>query len=104
MTVGLEKGYYSVGEDDGDVEVCVEVESGDVAGRTIVINYSTLDGSANGSFYLILSFDLSQSILIVAPGDFTAVSGSLSLTDSSSRQCTSISIIDDTQDEDDPRS
>ena len=49
MTIGLEQGFYSTGEDSGELEICVEVESGDIAGRTITINYDTLDGSATGT-------------------------------------------------------
>ena len=48
VTIGLEQGFYSTGEDSGELEICVEVESGDIAGRTITINYNTLDGSATG--------------------------------------------------------
>ena len=50
VTVGLEKGFYSTGEDSGELEVCVEVKSGDIAGRSITFDYTTLDGSANGIY------------------------------------------------------
>ncbi|CAI8052156.1 hypothetical protein GBAR_LOCUS28548, partial [Geodia barretti] len=83
LTIGLEKGFYSTGEDSGDLEVCVEVKSGDIAGRSISIEYTTLDGSAN------------------APGDFTEVSGTLTVTEDDTDQCLTITIVNDSQDEDD---
>ena len=50
VKIGLEKGFYSIGEDSGEVEVCVELKSGDIAGRSISIDYETLDGSADGMY------------------------------------------------------
>ena len=46
--VELEKGFYSTDEDSGELEVCVDVKSGDIAGRSVSIDYTTLDGSADG--------------------------------------------------------
>lgn len=48
VSVGLQKGYYSVREDGGPVQVCVEVTSGDLTGRNISFIYATFDGSAKG--------------------------------------------------------
>ena len=47
ITIGVQHTTYSVGEIDGTQAVCIEVISGDTAGREIVINYSTTDGSAS---------------------------------------------------------
>ena len=51
ITIGLQKGYYSVSEDIGLLQVCVEVESGDIAGKSILLNYTTIDGSAKGIYH-----------------------------------------------------
>ena len=51
MTIGLEQGFYSVEEDSGTVEVCADIKGGDIAGRSISIQYTTLEGSANGITY-----------------------------------------------------
>ena len=40
---------YSVHETDGYQVVCAEVQSGDIAGRTIEISYSTTSGTALGT-------------------------------------------------------
>lgn len=48
LAIGLQQGYYSTEEGDGFVQVCVEVESGDISGRSISIDYTTADGSAQG--------------------------------------------------------
>ena len=49
VTVGLQQGYYSTSEDSGSIEICVEVESGDTSGRSLSLNYTTVDGSARGT-------------------------------------------------------
>ena len=49
ITVGLQSSYYSADEDSGDLEVCVEIISGEVDGRTISLSYETIDGSAVGT-------------------------------------------------------
>ena len=51
MTIGLEQGFYSVEEDSGTVEVCADIKGGDIAGRSISIQYTTLEGSTNGITY-----------------------------------------------------
>lgn len=55
MAVGLEQGFYSVNEDSGIVQVCTEVKAGDIAGRSISVQYATLDGSANGIYYICIN-------------------------------------------------
>ena len=49
VTIGLQEGFYSTSEDSGSVQICVEVVSGDTAGRSLSINYTTVDGSARGT-------------------------------------------------------
>ena len=48
MTLGLQRSYYSPEEDSGSLQVCVEVVSGEVSGRTITLSYETIDGIATG--------------------------------------------------------
>ena len=48
VTIGLQKRYYSVREDSGSLQVCMEILSGDIGEITISINYSTIDGTAEG--------------------------------------------------------
>ena len=48
VTVGLESGYYSVIENDGVVQVCLGVISGVLNGRTVSLDYLTINGSAKG--------------------------------------------------------
>ena len=48
VTLGLQRSYYSPQEDSGSLQVCVEVVSGGVAGRTIGLSYETVDGTATG--------------------------------------------------------
>jgi len=49
VTIGLQQTVYSVLETDGHQVVCVEIQSGDIAGRTIEFNYSTTNGTAQGT-------------------------------------------------------
>ena len=49
LAIGLQQGYYSTEEGGSFVQVCVEVESGDISGRSISIDYTTVDGSAQGT-------------------------------------------------------
>ena len=48
VTIGLQQGYYSILEGSKLVQVCVQVVSGEIAGRSISIEYTTLNGSADG--------------------------------------------------------
>ncbi|CAI8052157.1 hypothetical protein GBAR_LOCUS28549, partial [Geodia barretti] len=48
VTLGLQRSYYSPEEDSGSLQVCVEVVSGEVSGRTITLSYETIDGTATG--------------------------------------------------------
>ena len=49
VTIGLQQTMYSVHETDGYQVVCAEIQSGDIAGRTIEISYSTTSGTALGT-------------------------------------------------------
>ena len=46
--IGLQKTAYTVTEANTIVLVCTAVESGNIAGRTITIDYETTDDSAQG--------------------------------------------------------
>jgi hypothetical protein len=83
LTIGLQQGYYSVREDGSTIQVCVEIESGYIAGRSISLNYTTLEGSAQ------------------APSDYIDTSGKITITDSDSLPCVSVVINDDSEDEED---
>ena len=48
VIIGLQQGYYSILESSNIVQVCVEVISGEIVERSIAIDYTTLDGSAEG--------------------------------------------------------
>ena len=48
VIIGLQQGYYSILESSDLVQVCVEVISGELVERSIAIDYTTLDGSAEG--------------------------------------------------------
>ena len=48
MTVGLHQTAYTVTEGNAIVLVCTAVLSGDIAGRTLTIDYNTADGDARG--------------------------------------------------------
>ena len=49
MTVGLQQTAYTVTEGNVIVLVCTAVLSGDIAGRTLTIDYNTADGDARGN-------------------------------------------------------
>lgn len=48
MTVGLEQTVYTVIEDDTIVLVCTGVQYGSIAGRTLTVDYTTADDTAEG--------------------------------------------------------
>ena len=48
LTIGFQQGYYSTREGNDLLRMCVEVVSGDIAGRSVSLNYTTIDGSAEG--------------------------------------------------------
>ena len=48
VKIGLQRTFYAVTEDQIIVLVCTGVEAGSTAGRTIIIDYQTTDGSAKG--------------------------------------------------------
>ena len=50
-TVRLQNNYYTVGENDGGVEVCAEVTTDQFEG-TVQANYMTTGGSAKGLILL----------------------------------------------------
>ena len=52
VTIGLQQTSYTVDEVDGTLALCMEVISGDVDGRSIVINYVTSSGTATGKPYI----------------------------------------------------
>lgn len=51
VTIGLQKTAYSVYETDEYQVICAAVMSGDIAGRTIAIEYTTDSNSAEGMSY-----------------------------------------------------
>lgn len=54
VTIGLQQGYYSTSEDSGSVQICVEVVSGDISGRNLSLDYTTVSGSARGKLVYTL--------------------------------------------------
>ena len=108
ITVGLQNSYYSADESSGDLEVCVEITSGEVDGRTITLSYETINGLAIGNKINkmlkqndCLISSLHKLVTAAAPSDFSAVNGNLTITEDDTVDCVSITIINDNQDEDD---
>ena len=56
MTLGLQQTAYTVTESDAIVIVCTAIQSGSVGGRTITIDYETVDGDALGKFPVLIFF------------------------------------------------
>ena len=56
VTIGLQKTSYSVYETDEYQVVCAEVLSGDIAGRSIDISYTTEGDTAEGMLTTYLCF------------------------------------------------
>lgn len=48
VTIGLQWTSYTVMEENDIVLACTAVESGSTAGRTITIDYQTVNGNAQG--------------------------------------------------------
>ena len=97
---------YSVTEDDSFALVCTSVLSGSAAGRAITIDYETSDNTAQGIFTSeratnIYRLYVTHKTFILAPGDYTSVSGSFDMTDSNTVQCIPITIVSDTTTETD---
>lgn len=46
VTVGVDPQTISVSESGGTVQVCVELQSGAISGRTFVVGYTTTSGTA----------------------------------------------------------
>ena len=129
MTVGLQHSYYSSEEDSGLLQVCVEVLSGQLDGRTVSLSYSSID-AGNKTSYVLLDqsllpskryfhllgsvsdrhtctsilqltiLDTSLLLFFSAPGDFTEAIGTLSVTDDNPVQCVEVTIVNDIEDED----
>ena len=47
MTVSLAETQYTVGEEDEEVTVCVQLEEGALGGITATVDYQILPGSAS---------------------------------------------------------
>lgn len=48
VTIGIQHTAYTVTEGNNIILLCTAVEAGSIAGRTITIEYETVDGSAQG--------------------------------------------------------
>ena len=64
MTIGLQKTSYSVYETDKYQVVCAEILSGDIAGRSIDISYTTEGDTAEG----ILTFAVQRAASVTVVG------------------------------------
>lgn len=49
VTIGLQQSYYFTMEDQGPVEICIMVLSGDITGKSYIISYSTIAVLAEGN-------------------------------------------------------
>ena len=54
VKIGLQQTSYAVTESNSIVLVCTAVESGSIAGRTITIDYQTVNGDAQGILLLVI--------------------------------------------------
>ena len=54
VTIGLQQSYYSSIEGNGPVEICIATLSGDFNGNNFTINYSIIDGQAEGIIITII--------------------------------------------------
>ena len=52
VTIGLQQTSYTVTEDQTIVLICTAVEAGSIAGRTITIDYQTVNGDAQGNIMM----------------------------------------------------
>ena len=50
VTIGTTRSLYSVNEDSGSVSICIDVLSGNIAGRIIRLHFQTVDGDAIGKY------------------------------------------------------
>ena len=49
LTIGTEQSFYSIREDEGSLEVCVDVLLGSIpSSETYTISYTTLNSAAEG--------------------------------------------------------
>ena len=56
LTVGTEQSFYSVREDDGSLEVCIDVLFGTIpSNNTYIISYTTSQSTAEGIHSATLS-------------------------------------------------
>ena len=51
VMIGLQQTSYTVMEDIGTILACTTVKSGSAAGRTITIDYQTVNGDVQGEYY-----------------------------------------------------
>lgn len=91
MTVGLQQTAYTVTEVDDYQLVCFEVLSGDVDGRELVFSYSTVSGTASKLVAIEVPSMLNH-ISYTATSDYTATSGTATITEDTPFQCVSIRI------------
>ena len=50
VTIGTTRSLYSVNEDSGSVSICIDVLSGNIAGRIIRLHFRTVDADAIGKY------------------------------------------------------
>ena len=73
VTIGLQQTMYTVTEDISAVFVCVDVVSGSIAGRTITIDYQTMDDGAEGMSRANCYHPGLIHIFSLAPNDYSYI-------------------------------
>ena len=53
VTVDMQQAFYTVGEEDGSVQVCAELRNR--AERNLTVTIGTVDGTAQGMCYIVCS-------------------------------------------------
>ena len=95
----MQQTVYTVTEVDEYQLVCFEVLAGDVEGREIVIDYTTISGTASKLFKVIFLYSRCYvydiDTFLTATSDYTARSGEVTISEDALLQCVSIPIRTD---------
>ena len=102
--MGLEKTYYTVHEDEGVVNVCASIFTTADCPVSFPFNVllSTVSDTAKGTALLFISYIVLETILSTpASNDYRAVDRTLTFEPCDRQRCVNITILDDTQVEND---
>ena len=85
-----------VREDDGSIEVCASVRAGSMQ-TSVVVSVTSVDGTATGELLFFRDGTTCDcfNILLSVPSDYSSVNQGLTFSQSSSRECVNVSIVND---------